>query len=84
VNLVAAQEGPLELVENDAEDVLVRSLRIVLSVLYIVGYKSQVSGDELRDRGGLLVLCEFVGGLGERGEEAVFDLRGVEMERRGY
>jgi hypothetical protein len=59
-------------------------LRIVLALVDILGNKPQVSGDELCDGRGFVVLGEFVRRFREGCEEAVLDLGGVEMETGGY
>ena len=74
MNLVALQEGALELVQDEFEDLLVGALRIILAVLDIVGDEAQVSSDELRHRGGLVILGELVCGRRQAGAEALFQL----------
>ncbi|TFA99144.1 hypothetical protein CCMA1212_009009 [Trichoderma ghanense] len=47
VDLVALEVGPLELVKQQLEDLLVRTLRIILSLLYLGGDEAQISGNQL-------------------------------------
>ena len=81
VDLVASQEGSLELVQDEVEHVPERT--VVVLLVEVVGDEAEEAGDELRVGGWLVVLGELVGGLWEGGGEVILELGGYEVESGG-
>jgi hypothetical protein len=82
VDIVSSKEGTLELVQDELQNLFVRSLRVVLARLDLGGDEAQVARDKLGRRGWLVILCELICGFRERCEELVLELGSVEVKVR--